>query len=90
MFSLAARIKLSFHKSAHSPYSVTFLDCLLMESGRDAIGVTRVVIVGVAVAVDIAEIRVAAVPVIRGTLPPVVRGTTGRLSDHIVTIQSLS
>ena len=58
-----------------SPKGVTTTDlCEVAESEGHAIAVAGVVIVGIAVAVDIAE--VVGVAAIRRTLPPVVRRTT--------------
>ena len=57
-------------KVLSSPRGVTSSDLYIMESGRDAIRVVGIVIVGTTTRVDIAEIRIIAVPVIRRTLPP--------------------
>ena len=66
---------LPLHKVLISPSGVTTTDLYeVAESEGHAIAVAGVVIVGVAVAVDIAE--VVGVAAIRRTLPPVVRRTT--------------
>ena len=71
---------LPLQKVLISPNGVTTTDlCEVAESEGHAITVAGVVIVGVAVAVDIAE--VVGVAAIRRTLPPVVRRTIATKQD---------